>query len=473
MSKPTSYAYLKRQTPRETLESGSVDPLFFVYPSHSSTLFILMTNDNIKTLIEYYEREKELPREKILQALESAFLSAYRKMVPGASDINYLHAKIDVSKDKVRIFADLEVVPDEEYSDKFNQIPQSLALKLNNDAVLHDLLPTNITPKGFGRIAIQTARQTMIQKLLDAEKEMIYDEFKDRAGELITGTILRFEKGDIFVNLGKFEGVMTSRERVPNEDYNVNDRMRFYVVEVRTEARGPEVILSRSHPNLVRRLFETEVAEIRDQTVEIYGIAREAGYRTKVAVISHDDKVDPVGACVGMRGARVKNIVRELNNEKVDVIEWTEDPVAFVKEAISPVEPMEITVNEEAKKIFVIVQNDKDLSKAIGRRGQNARLTSRLMGWDVQVRVFDVKEAEKRQSQAAAEEVMRQCQAAAKTLSEQLEISEDTAMGLVTMGGTDLVALSGFEASDIAECMGIPTEEASQILDKVRTIISQ
>lgn len=431
-----------------------------------------MTND-IKALIDYYEREKGLSREKILLALESAFLSAYRKMVPGSGSINYLRAEINVDKGKVRIFADLEVVPDEEYSDRFNQIPLSLAVKLDKNAVLHDLLPTNITPKGFGRIAVQTARQTMLQKLLDAEKEMLYDEFKDRAGDLVTGTIRRFEKGDIFVDLGKFEGVMTSRERVPNEDYSVGDRMRFYVVEVRTEARGPEVILSRSHPNLVRRLFESEVVEIGDQTVEIHGIAREAGYRTKVAVISHDDKVDPVGACVGMRGARVKNIVRELNNEKVDILEWTEDPVAFVREALSPVEPREITVDEEARKIFVIVQDDKDLSKAIGRRGQNARLTSRLMGWDVQVRVFDVQEAEKRQSQAAAEEVMRQCQAAAKTLSEQLEIPEETAMGLVTMGGTDLVALTGFEASDIAESMGIPAEEAAQILDKARDLISQ
>ena len=420
-----------------------------------------MTND-IKALIDYYEREKGLSREKILLALESAFLSAYRKMVPGSGSINYLRAEINVDKGKVRIFADLEVVPDEEYSDKFNQIPLSLAVKLDKNAVLHDLLPTNITPKGFGRIAVQTARQTMLQKLLDAEKEMLYDEFKDRAGDLVTGTIRRFEKGDIFVDLGKFEGVMTSRERVPNEDYSVGDRMRFYVVEVRTEARGPEVILSRSHPNLVRRLFESEVVEIGDQTVEIHGIAREAGYRTKVAVISHDDKVDPVGACVGMRGARVKNIVRELNNEKEDILEWTEDPVTFVREALSPVEPREITVDEEARKIFVIVQDDKDLSKAIGRRGQNARLTSRLMGWDVQVRVFDVQEAEKRQSQAAA-----------KTLSEQLEIPEETAMGLVTMGGTDLVALTGFEASDIAESMGIPAEEAAQILNKARDLISQ
>lgn len=275
-----------------------------------------MTND-IKALIDYYEREKGSP---VKNSPRSGVRLSLRLPQNGSRFRQHQlpEGRNQRGQGQGAYFADLEVVPDEEYSDKFNQIPLSLAVKLDKNAVLHDLLPTNITPKGFGRIAVQTARQTMLQKLLDAEKEMLYDEFKDRAGDLVTGTIRRFEKGDIFVDLGKFEGVMTSRERVPNEDYSVGDRMRFYVVEVRTEARGPEVILSRSHPNLVRRLFESEVVEIGDQTVEIHGIAREAGYRTKVAVISHDDKVDPVGACVGMRGARVKNIVRELNNEK-----WT------------------------------------------------------------------------------------------------------------------------------------------------------
>lgn len=438
---------------------GPYDPLFFVYTALN--IPTAMTND-IKALIDFYEREKELSREKILLALESAFISAYKKMVTGANQINYLRAQIDVQKGKVRIFADLEVVPDDEYSDKFNQIPFSLAQKLNPDAVVNDLLPTNITPKNFGRIAVQTARQTMLQKLLDAEKEQLFDEFKDRAGDLITGTVRRFEKGDVYIDLGRFEGVMPNRERAQNEDYSVGDRMRFYVVEVCVGARGPEVVLSRSHPNLVRRLFEAEVMEIGDQTVEIRNIAREAGYRTKISVISHDKNVDPVGACVGMRGARVKNIVRELNGEKVDILEWTTDYAQFVREALAPVEPKEITIDEENKKAFVIVQNERDLSKAIGRRGQNARLTSRLMGWDVQVRAYDPQM-----------DIERKCREAAQALSEQLGIDFDSAFELATMGGTSIAVLVDFEASDIAENTGISLESAESIIAKAREIAAE
>ena len=420
-----------------------------------------MTNDII-ALVDFYEREKGLTRDRILQALEFAFLSAYRKMVPGANAIDSLRAEINTAKGKVKIVADLTVVADDDYQDKFNEIPLAMATRLQPDAQLGDIIPTNITPKDFGRIAVQTARQTMVQKLLDAEKVMLYDEFKDRAGDLVTGTIRRFEKGDVYVDLGKFEGLMTSRERVNTEDYAVGDRMRFYVVEVRVEARGPEVILSRSHPNLVRRLFEAEVVEIADNTVEIRGIAREAGYRTKIAVVSNDPKVDPVGACVGMRGARVKNIVRELNNEKVDIIEWTEDPVMFVRSALSPVEPREIIADEEAKSVLIIVNDDKDLAKAIGRRGQNARLTSRLMNWDVQVRIYDPQS-----------EVAKQLAEAAKALSEQLEIDETIALDLVTMGGTTVAALVDFEASDIAENIDISMEEAERILNRVRSLSNQ
>lgn len=416
-----------------------------------------MTND-ITALVDYYEREKGLSRERILLALESAFLSAYKKMVPGAGAIQFLRASIDTNKGKVRIFADLMVVEADDYQDKFNEIPITLATKLDPGCAVGDIIATNITPKDFGRIAVQTARQTMMQKLLDAEKEMLYDEFKDRAGDLVTGTIRRFEKGDVYVDLGKFEGVMTSRERVPTEEYAVNDRMRFYVVEVRIENRGPEVILSRSHPNLVRRLFEAEVVEIADHTVEIKGIAREAGYRTKIAVFSNDEKVDPVGACVGMRGARVKNIVRELNNEKVDIIEWTEDPVEFVRGALSPVEPREITADTENRTVNVIVNDDKDLSKAIGRRGQNARLTSRLLGWDVQVRIYDPQVG-----------IAKQLAEAAQSLSEQLQISLEVASGLASLGGTTVAALMDFEASDIAENLDISMEEASSIIEKVRS----
>ncbi len=417
-----------------------------------------MTND-ITALVDYYEREKGLSRDRILFALESAFISAYKKMVPGAGAIQNLRAVIDTNKGKVRIFADLLVVEADNYNDKFNEIPLSMAAKLDPSSQVGDLLATNITPKDFGRIAVQTARQTMMQKLLDAEKEMLYDEFKDRAGDLVPGTVRRFEKGDVYIDLGKFEGVMTSRERVPTEEYAVGDRMRFYVVEVRIENRGPEVILSRSHPNLIRRLFEAEVVEINDHTVEIKGIAREAGYRTKVAVFSNDEKVDPVGACVGMRGARVKNIVRELNNEKVDIIEWTDDPIEFVRGALSPVEPKEITADSETRTVNVIVTDDKDLSKAIGRRGQNARLTSRLLGWDVQVRVYDPQVG-----------IARQLAEAAQALSSQLQISLEVAQGLASLGGTSVAALMDFEASDIAEELDISMEEANAIIEKVHAL---
>lgn len=417
-----------------------------------------MTND-ITALVDYYEREKGLTRERILTALAIAFTSAYKKMVQGSHAIQHLRADIDTNKGKVRIFADLEVVADEDYTDKFNQIPFKLAIKLNPDCGIGDIVSTNITPKDFGRIAVQTARQTMMQKLLDAEKEMLFDEFKDRAGDLVTGTVRRFEKGDVYIDLGKFEGLMPSRERVPTEEYSINDRLRFYVVEVRIGNRGPEVILSRSHPNLVRRLFEAEVVEIADHTVEIKGIAREAGYRTKVAVYSNDEKVDPVGACVGMRGARVKNIVRELNNEKVDILEWTEDPVEFVKSALSPVEAKEVTANSETKTVHAIVNDDKDLSKAIGRRGQNARLTSRLLGWDVQVRIYDPQIS-----------IAKQLAEAAENLSKQLGISLDIANRLASLGGTSVAALKDFEASDIAENIDISMEEATAIVEKVHQI---
>lgn len=436
------------------------DPLFFVCPANNQH-FTPMTND-ITALVDYYEREKGLSRDRILAALESAFISAYKKMVPGANAIEHLRAEIDTNKGKVRIVAALEVVSDEDYKDKFNQIPSGMASRLQADAAPGDIIDVNVTPKDFGRIAVQTARQTMMQKLLDAEKEMLYDEFKDRAGDLVTGTVRRFEKGDIYIDLGKFEGVMPPRERVSTEEYSVGDRMRFYVVEVRVEGRGPEVILSRSHPNLVRRLFEAEVVEIADHTVEIRGIAREAGYRTKVAVFSNDAKVDPVGACVGMRGARVKNIVRELNNEKVDILEWTEDPVEFVRSALTPVDPREITANPDTKTVLVIVNDDKDLSKAIGRRGQNARLTSRLMNWDVQVRVYD--------PQAG---VAKQLAEAAKALSVQLGIAEEIAYGLAAMGGTTVAALVDFEASDIADNLEISMEEAESVMEKVHSVANQ
>jgi transcription termination/antitermination protein NusA len=413
-----------------------------------------MTND-IVALIEYYEKEKGIDREKVVAALEFAFISAYRKMVPGAEAIETLRAEVNTRKGETRIFAALTVVPDGEHTDKFNQVPLSLAIKKDAEAKAGDVQEFNVTPKDFGRIAVQTAKQTMMQRLRQAEKEMIYEEFKDRAGDIVSGTVRRFERNDVMVDLGKFEGIMPNRERVQGEDYNIGDRIRAYVLAVENEGRGPEIILSRSHPNFVRRLFEAEVNEISDRTVEIRGIAREAGFRTKVAVWSNDPKVDPVGACVGMRGARVKNIVRELNNEKVDIIRWSDDPREFVREALKPAELRSITVDENAKVVHVTV-DEIDLSKAIGRKGQNARLSSRLMGWDVQVRRDETKE----------EQFKEKIGGAAHTLGEQLGISDEAAGKLTLLGGFTPDLVVDMPADYIASALEIPEDEAAAILER-------
>ncbi|MBX3743621.1 MAG: transcription termination/antitermination protein NusA [Akkermansiaceae bacterium] len=418
-----------------------------------------MTND-IVALIEYYEKEKGIDRAKVVAALEFAFISAYRKMVPGAEAIETLRADVDTKKGETKIFASLNVVADGEAADKFNDVPLAVAQKRNAGAQPGDVMEFNVTPKDFGRIAVQTAKQTMMQRLRQAEKEMIYEEFKDRAGDIVSGTVRRFERNDVMVDLGKFEGIMPNRERVQGEDYNIGDRIRAYVLAVENEGRGPEIILSRSHPNFVRRLFEAEVNEISDRTVEIRGIAREAGFRTKVAVWSNDPKVDPVGACVGMRGARVKNIVRELNNEKVDIIRWSEDPKEFVREALKPAELRSITVDADAKIVHVTV-DEADLSKAIGRKGQNARLSSRLMGWDVQVRRDESKE----------EQFKEKIGGAAHTLGEQLGITDELAEKLTFAGGFNPELIVDMPADYIAGALQISDDEAEAILVRARALV--
>lgn len=419
-----------------------------------------MTND-IVALIEFYEKEKSIDRSKVVGALEFAFISAYRKMVPGADAIETLSADIDLKKGETKIFASLEVAEDGELVDKFNEVPLSTARRKKADAEVGDMLAFNVTPKDFGRIAVQTAKQTMMQRLRQAEKEMIYEEFKDRAGDIVSGTVRRFERNDVMVDLGKFEGVMPNKERVQGEDYSIGDRIRCYVLAVENEGRGPEIILSRSHPNFVRRLFEAEVNEISDRTVEIRGIAREAGFRTKVAVWSADPKVDPIGACVGMRGARVKNIVRELNNEKVDILRWSDDPEELVREALKPAELITVDVNEESKVVNVTVSED-DLSKAIGRKGQNARLSSRLMGWDVQVSRDDSKE---KAFEGKKDE-------AAHILAGQLGIPEELAGLLILNGGISPEYILGMSAEDIAEICEISVDDAMPILERANYIVA-
>ncbi len=267
-------------------------------------------NPEFIAMLDYLERERGIKREILLEAVSNALLSASKKSVGASRD---LHIDINRKTGEIRALANLLVV--DHVTNPQDEIELSKAQKIKPGANVGDTVEVEVTPKNFGRIAAQTAKQAMMQRIRQAEKEMIYEEFKDRAGEIVSGTVRRFDRSDVILDLGKFEAVMPQRERVVVEDYNVGDRLRAYVVAVENDVRGPEIIVSRSHPNFVRRLFELEVSEIADGTVEIRGIAREAGYRTKIAVWSANEKVDPVGACVGMRGSRVKNIVRELNKE--------------------------------------------------------------------------------------------------------------------------------------------------------------
>lgn len=407
----------------------------------------------LKTLFDYYEREKGIDRDKMVDALEIALLAASKKSIGPARE---LRIKIDPDKGTIKAWAKLVAV--ETVSNPWEEIPIDKAKRVKKDAQIGDEIDLEVTPKNMGRIAAQTAKQTMLQRLRIAEKENLYDEFKDRTGDVVNGLIRRFDKSDVVVDLGKFEGIMPSKERVSTEDYTPGDRMRFYVKAVDKDgSRGPEIILSRAHVNFVRRLFEFEVSEISDRTVEIASIAREPGYRTKVAVHSADEKVDPVGACVGMRGARVKNIVRELNNEKVDIIKWSADPATFIREALKPVKIISIQVAPDKSSARLTV-SDEDLSKAIGRRGQNARLTSRLVGMELNIE----------RDEHAAEVFEGQMDSAAHDLEKALGINLDTARKLIQGGLGDLGMLIQVEVEDIADALNGDEVLAAQVQERIR-----
>jgi N utilization substance protein A len=407
----------------------------------------------LKALFEYYEKEKGIDREKMVDALQSALLAASKRSIGPARD---LRIEINPEKGSIKAFAKLVVA--EPVTNPFEQISVKNANRLRKGAQLGEEVDVEVTPKDFGRIAAQTAKQTWMQRLREVEKANLYDEFKDRTGDVVSGTIRRFDKSDVIVDLGKFDGVMPMRERVPTEDYTSGDRMRFYVKAVeKSTQRGPEIVLSRSHPNFVRRLFEFEVSEIADRTVEIVSIAREAGYRTKVAVHSADEKVDPVGACVGLRGARVKNIVRELNNEKVDIIRWNADVAEFTREALKPIKILSIQVDEPAKRVQISVSED-ELSKAIGRKGQNARLTSRLIGYDLVI------EKDER-AEKAFEGHMG---ASVKEIVEAFGVSAEVARKLVDGGLVELSYFADASEEDIAGMLDGDAALAKQIVEKAR-----
>ncbi len=333
----------------------------------------------LQQVFEFIERERGIDRETLLNAVETALLKASKKAVSPARE---LRIAIDRKTFEIRAYARVQVV--EVIKEPHDQILLASAKRLLPSAKLGDYLEAEVTPKNFGRIAAQTAKQTILQEIRNAEKAKIYKEYKDRPGDIVSGSVRGFERSDVLIDLGRAEAVMPSRERVPIEEYQIGDRVRALLLNVEDKPGGPALILSRSAPEFVRKLFALEVAEINDGTVEIKAIAREPGYRTKLAVWSNDDKVDPVGACVGLRGLRVKNIVRELSGEKIDIVRWNPDVKTFVTNALSPAKLLRLAVDEETGTVNVIVAADQ-LSLAIGKKGQNARLTSKLTGWKIDI----------------------------------------------------------------------------------------
>jgi len=336
-------------------------------------------NADFLAVLEFWEREKGINRDVLVAAVHEALLTAAKKAVGPARD---LRVAIDQKNGDIHAFAKLVVA--ERVISKHDQLSVFDSRRIKPDAQVGEEVEVEVTPVGFGRIAAQYAKQALMQHIRRAEKELIFTEFKDRVSDIISGTVRRFDRSDVIVDLGKYEALLPNRERVPTEEYQVGERIRCYVKAVEQGPHGPEIILSRSDPRFVLKLFQLEVSEINDGTIEIKGIAREPGFRTKLAVWTRDEKVDPVGACVGLRGQRVKNIVRELNNEKVDIIRWDSNVRNFITNALAPAKLKAFAIDEVHKRVRITVSEDQ-LSLAIGKRGQNARLTSKLTGWQVDI----------------------------------------------------------------------------------------
>jgi N utilization substance protein A len=327
--------------------------------------------------------EKNIPKEVVIETIEDALAAAYKKDYGNKKQ--EVRVELSENGDAV-VFVSKEVV--EEVEDKLTEISLADAVKFNKGAKVGDTIEIKDIPSDFGRIAAQTAKQVIIQRIREAERDMVFGEYKDKEGEVINGNIQRIEGNNVIVDLGKASGILFPNEQIPTEKYYIGQRLKFFVVRVEQNARGPQIVISRSHPGLVKRLFEMEVPEILSGIVEIKSIAREAGERTKIAVFSNQDGVDPVGSCVGQRGVRVQAVMSEIGEEKIDIILWDEDPKVYISNALSPAKVSEIKINEEEKKTSVTVAEDQ-LSLAIGRQGQNVRLAAKLTGWNVDIQGGD------------------------------------------------------------------------------------
>ncbi|HAQ07938.1 MAG TPA: transcription termination/antitermination protein NusA [Bacillus bacterium] len=334
------------------------------------------------------EKEKGISRDVLMEAIEAALISAYRRNFNQAQNVRI---DLNLGSGSMRVFARKEVV--DEVFDPRLEISLEDAQRINPNYQVEDVVELEVTPKDFGRIAAQTAKQVVTQRVREAERGIIYSEFIDREEDIMTGIVQRQDPKFIYVSLGKIEAILPANEQMPNEHYKPHDRIKVFITKVEKTTKGPQIFVSRTHPGLLKRLFEIEVPEIYDGTVEIKSVAREAGDRSKISVHSDNAEVDPVGSCVGPRGTRVQAVVNELKGEKIDIVKWSEDPVVFVANALSPSKVLDVIVNEGEKATTVIVP-DYQLSLAIGKRGQNARLAAKLTGWKIDIKAeADAREA--------------------------------------------------------------------------------
>ena len=339
-----------------------------------------MSSNELLLATEYLEKEKKIPREVLIDAIEAALITAYKKNYDSARNVR---VELNMDEGTFKVIARKNVV--EEVNDHRDEVELSTALVKNPAYEVGDIYEEDVTPQDFGRVGAQAAKQAVMQRLRDAEREILYDEFIDKEDDIMTGLIARVDHRYVYVNLGRTEAVLSEAERSPNEKYIPNERIKVYVNKVEQTTKGPQIYVSRSHPGLLKRLFEQEVPEIFDGTVIVKSVAREAGDRSKISVYSDNPDIDAVGSCVGSKGARVEAVVEELGGEKIDIVQWDEDPKVFVKNALSPSQVLEVIVDEEEQATIVVVP-DYQLSLAIGKRGQNARLAAKLTGWKIDIK---------------------------------------------------------------------------------------
>ena len=392
-------------------------------------------------------REKVIDRRIVLAAMEDAIQKAARSRYGSETEVR---AEINPKTGEIKLQRLLQVV--EDFQNPATEIPLVDARIRNPDAQVGDFIGEPLPPMDFGRIAAQSAKQVIVQKVREAERDRQYDEFKDRIGEIVNGSVKRIEYGNVIVDLGRGEAIIRRDELIPREAFRNADRVRAYVYDVRREQRGPQIFLSRTHPQFMAKLFAQEVPEIYDGIIEVKSVARDPGSRAKIAVISRDQSIDPVGACVGMRGSRVQAVVQELQGEKIDIIPWAGDPATFIVNALQPAEVAKVVLDEDAGRIEVVVPDDQ-LSLAIGRRGQNVRLASQLTGWDIDI-MTEAEESERRQKEFAERTGL---------FMQALDVDEVVAQLLATEGFSTVEEIAYVGADEVARIEGFDEETAEEI----------